>query len=619
MAKKNNAQTILAWILMAMLIAGLGGFGIDGFLSQRVTAIGTVGGRDIAAQNYGRALQSEMRAMEQQFGQALSFAQAQAFGLDQQVRAELITQAALENEADRIGISVGDQTVQRTVTGISAFQGPTGRFDMETYRFQLQNIGMTPAEFEESVRRDAARGILQSATAAGIETPENLRAPLLDYYATRHAFDLFTLTEADLTTPLGEPSEAQVQAYYDANIARFTAPEIRAITYVWITPDMLVATVEVDEAQVRALYDERIADYVQPERRLVERLVFGDDASAQAAADRLQAGDVSFDDLVAERNLTLEDVDLGDVSEDQLGAAGAAVFALDEPGAVAGPLPSTLGPALYRMNAILNAQETPYEDARDALRAELAGDRARRAIADQQESFDDLLAGGASVEELAGETPMELGQIDWSSDSAEGIAAYQEFAAAAAAITADDFPELTALSDGGLFAMRLDGVTPPSPRPLNAVREAAAAGARQEMVDAALMALGQELSADLAAQGSAAFAEARGLAPESFEGVTRLDRLTQLPETMLTSVMDGAAGTPVLTVADGRALLALIQPTQPADPEDSQTQRLVAAIDEQVGGALAQDVYAYFARALQSEAGITLNQAAIDAVHASFN
>ena len=62
MAQKKSAQSILMWILMAMLIAGLGGFGIDGFLSQRVTSIGSVGGREIDAQTYSRALQAEMRA-----------------------------------------------------------------------------------------------------------------------------------------------------------------------------------------------------------------------------------------------------------------------------------------------------------------------------------------------------------------------------------------------------------------------------------------------------------------------------------------------------------------------------------------------------------------------------
>ncbi|WP_417601056.1 SurA N-terminal domain-containing protein [Pararhodobacter oceanensis] len=619
MAKKKSAQDILMWGLMALLIAGLGGFGIDGFLSQRVTAIGTVGGRDIDAQAYSRALQTEMRAFGEQIGQTVSFEQARAFGIDAAVRRQMVTQAALENEADRIGISVGDENVQRTLTSIRAFQGPTGSFDMETYRFQLENIGQTPAQFEADVRRDAARGILQAATAAGIETPDNLRTALVDFYGTRHSFDLFTLTEANLDAPVAEPDEAAIQAYYEANIEEFTAPETRAITYAWLTPEMLRETVEVDDTTLRALYDERIETYVQPERRLVERLIYPDEAAAQAAMDRITEGSASFDDLVSERNLTLEDADLGDVSEAQLGAAGAPVFALDDPGSVTGPHATNLGPALFRMNAILNAQEVTFDEAREELHAELAGDRARRAIADQQEGFDDLLAGGATLEDLANETPMVLGAIDWSVDSAEGIAAYTEFGEAAQVITEDDFPELLRLSDGGVFALRLDGITAPAPRPLDEVRAAATAGARAVAVERALLALAQDLSVELAQQGAQDFAEAQELTPETFEAITRLDTLPQVPQAMLEEIFAADSDGPVVHVSDERALLALAGEPQAADLEDEQTQRLVAAIDEQIGSALAQDVYEYFARALESEAGISLNQAAIDAVHVNFN
>ena len=618
MAKRSSAQTILVWILLAMLIAGLGGFGIDSFLGGRVTSIGTVGNRPILAQDYARALQAEINAYGQQTGQAISLSTPQGAQIDQQVRAQLITEAALDNEAERIGISIGDANVLQSVTGMSGFRGPTGSFDMETYRFVLQNNGVTPAEFEDQVRRDAARSLIQSATAAGIETPANLRAALLDYYASRHRFDVFTLTEAQLPAPVAEPDQAAIEAYYTAHIADFTAPETRHITYVWITPEMILDSVEVDEARIRELYDERRDQFVQPERRLVERLVYGTEAEAQAALDRLNAGTASFDNLVTERGLSLDDADMGDVSEAQLGAAGAAVFALEEAGQVVGPLDSTLGPALFRMNAILNAQETTFDEARAELRAELAGDAARRTIADQHEGLDDLLAGGATLEDLATETPMQLGSLDWSSDVNEGIAAYTEFAAAAAAARADDFPEIAALSDGGLFALRLDSVTPPTPRPLAEVQDAAAAGARIEAVDAALLALGQSLSVDLASNGVEAFSEAQGIAAETLADVTRLDRQPQLPPTMLQSLLDGSEGTPVLQVAGGRAYLGLIGPTEAPDAEDSRTASLAEAVDQQIGQSLAEDVFIYFARALQTEAGISLNQTAIDAVHANF-
>lgn len=620
MAEKNSAQSIFVWLMLLLVIIGLGGFGIDGILSQRATAIGSVGGREISTQTYARALQSEMRAFQQQIGEPVSMAQAQAFGLDARARSQLITQAALENEAERVGISVGDDNVQRTVTSIGAFQGPTGQFDMTAYRFALENAGQTPSEFEEEVRRDSARGILQAATAAGTDTPAAMRTALVEYYATRHNFELYQIGEGQLPAPVADPTEEQVEAFYTANIAQFTAPEMRRISYVWLTPEMILEEIDVDEDSIRRLYDERIDAFQQPERRLVERLVFPDDAAAAEASARLAAGDVTFDALVEERGLTLDDVDLGDVRESQLGAAGAEVFALAEPGDVTAPLPTDLArPALFRMNAILDAQETSFEDARQDLRDELALDAARRSVADRHEGLDDLLAGGASIEDMASETSMVAGQIDWSRDVNDGIAGYTEFASAAAAVTADDFPELMGLSDGGVFALRLDEIIPPAPIPLDEVREAASAGARDELVNAALLAYGQTLSAELASGGAESFSEAHNLAPERFEAVTRLDRLAQVPFSMLEELMTGEVGAPILHVEGGIALLALVEDSEAPDLEDEQTESLINAIDEQIGQALSQDVFGYFANALRGEAGIELNQAAINAVHANFH
>jgi len=619
MAKKTSVQNIFVWILMALLVVGLAGFGIDGFLSQTVRSIGQVGGRDISTNNYSRSLQQEIRAIEQQFGQAIPFAQVQAMGLDAQVRARLVTQAALESEAERIGISVGDDTVQRTVTAIPAFRGPGGGFDRDTYRFTLQNAGQTPSEFEAEIRRDAARGILQAATAAGVDTPQAMRDALLDHYAARHSFALFTLAEDQLEAEVAAPSEAEIDAYYSANPDQFTAPEIRSITYAWLTPAMVLDTIDVDAEALQQLYDSRRADYVQPERRLVERLVFPDTDTATAAMARIEGGEASFEDIVTERGLSLDDTDMSDVTEGALGAAGAPVFALTEPGSVTGPHPTTLGPALFRMNAILSAQETTLDEVEDELRTELASDRARRVIADDFDLYEDLLAGGASIEDLAAETLMELGQIDWSEETSSGIAAYAEFREVAATAGTDDFPEVHVMDDGGIFALRLDAITPPAPRPLDDVRDEVAAAARAQAVDAALAAQAQALSTDLARVGAAALAEAQEIPFDSFEQITRTDTLPGLPTALLDAVFDSEPGAPVVHVTDEQAYIAVVTDRQPPDPEDAQTLRLVGAIDEQIGGALAQDVFGYFARALEREAGISFNEAAIQAVHANFN
>lgn len=617
MARKSSAQNILVWVLMGLLILGLAGFGVDGFLSQRVTSIGKVGTRDIPAEDYSRALQQELRAIEQQFGQPFPLSQAQALGLDAQVRARLVTTAALESEADRIGISVGDAQVQRTLLSIPAFRGPGGAFDRETYRFALQSAGLTPARFEEDLRREAARGILQAATAAGVETPAAMRDALLDFYGTRHSFAVFTLTEALLETPLAAPDDAAVAAYHAANPDLFTAPEIRSLSYAWLTPEMLLDSVPVSEDALRQLYQTRLSDYVLPERRLVERLAFADTGAAQAAMERIASG-ATFEQIVAERGLSLDDTDMGDVTQAQLGAAGAAVFALAEPGQVSGPHSSPVGPAIFRMNAILNAVETPFEEVRDELRDELAGDSARREVAALYDQFEDLIAGGASVSDLIAETAMTGGRIDWSTDVTEGIAAYSEFRAAARSVQAGDFPQLRSLSDGGVFVVQLDAITPPALHPLEAVYDQAAEGARIAALSDALTQLAADLAAGLGPDAVDALVEATGLTPETYELVTRTDRLTGLPADLLDTLFEGGPGTVGIAAQVGQVLLAVSTDAQAPDPGDAQTLRLIEAIDGQIGAGLAQDVFGYFARALEREAGISFNQAAIDAVHAAF-
>ena len=73
--------------------------------------------------DYARALQQEIRSVQAETGQGLTFAQAQALQIPQRVLSQLITSTAITNEARNLGVSVGDETVARELMGISAFQG----------------------------------------------------------------------------------------------------------------------------------------------------------------------------------------------------------------------------------------------------------------------------------------------------------------------------------------------------------------------------------------------------------------------------------------------------------------------------------------------------------------
>lgn len=609
--RKRKGANVVVWLLMAMLVLGLGGFGVTNY-GTGVTAIGSVGKREIDVNEYARALQSEINAFGAQIGTQIGMQEALALGLDARVRQQLVTAAALDNEADRIGLSVGDGRVAQELTSMNAFKGASGSFDRETYRFTLDRNNMTEAEFETSLREDLSRALLQGGIASGFTAPAPLTDTLYAYVAERRGLSLLRLTEADLATPLADPSDADLQAHYDANIAAFTKPEAKRITYAVLLPETLAATMTADEAALRALYDERIEEYVKPERRLVERLVFPSDADAAAAKARIDAGE-SFEAIVTERGLKLIDIDMGDVAPSDLGAAADAVFGLDAPGVV-GPFGSDLGPALFRMNAILGAQEIPFEEAREALRTEYQQDAARRAIADQLEAIDDALAGGATIEELQTEFDMELGMIDYSAKSDDTMAGYPAFREAANALAEGDFPEAVQLDDGGVVVMRLEETVPPAPIPLAEARDAVTESWRKSALTTALSARAAQIKAEVDAGASLSTYGILSVSPE----IARDGFIEGTPEGFLDTVFAMTEGE--TKVIEDVAFVGLVKLDKviPAASEGDGPAALKGAIAAQAEQALAQDAFQLFSDALSAEAGISLDQNAIAAVHANF-
>ena len=228
MSKSSTSKT-LVWILMALLIFGLGGFGITN-LGGSATSVGSVGDKEIDINAYARALQNELRAVEAQTGQSLSFADARAMGLDQIVLGNLVTTRALDAETDRLGISLGDERLAQELRAISAFKSPDGQFDREAYKFALEQINMTEAEFETSMREESARALLQTAIVSGLSMPVSYGEVILNFVGEERDVTLARLEADDLAYPVATPTEDQLEAYYNANIEDFTRPAMREIT-----------------------------------------------------------------------------------------------------------------------------------------------------------------------------------------------------------------------------------------------------------------------------------------------------------------------------------------------------------------------------------------------------
>jgi parvulin-like peptidyl-prolyl isomerase len=611
---KNKISRTFVWIIMGMVLVGLIGFGSFNF-GGGATSIGKVGDATISSDRYFREVNAQLNAVQAQTGQRLPFAQAQAFGIDRMALETVIDQVALEAETARLGVSVGDEELAARIRDISAFAGIDGTFDRDTYQYVLEQSGLTASDFEQTLRSEVARMILQSAVTNGIALPAAYTDTLYAWARENRDFTWAKIGADVLDAPVGQPDDATLTAWYEAHPDAFTLPETRKLTYVWLKPEDVIDQVEVADTDLRALYDSRIDEFRQPERRLVERLVFGAQVEADVAAKRLADGSATFEDLVAERGLKLADIDLGDVTEVDLGTAGAAVFALDAPG-VAGPAMTDLGPALFRMNAILAAQETTFDEAQPGLKAEYAADAARRLLSDMITELDDALAGGATLEDLAGEHAMTLATMDWTGAQSDGIAAYDAFREIAAQAEEGDYPEINDLSDGGLFALRLDEVVAPRLQPLDEVRAAAIAGWQADETVARVTARAEAMLAEFTAGESPA---SLGLTEMVETDQTRDGFVEGTPPALVEQVFALAApgDWAVVEDADG-ALVVRLDAVRPADQQSDEARSIKANFTQTTAQALALDVQSAFSAALEAQAGITLDRAMINAVNTSF-
>ena len=608
--KKKGGRSLVVWVLVAMLIAGLSGFGVENF-GGATAKIGRVGEIEIEANDYAREMQGQINTLTRQFGAPVSMADARSFGVDRQVLAGLVDRAALDNEAARLGLSVGDATVAAELGKISAFQGISGTFDREAYALTLQQNGTNEAAFEANLRRDVARALLTGAVAGGVVSPAPLTDTLVAYAGEKRGFSLLVLDDTALDAPLAAPTPAEVQAHYDANIATYTRPEAKRVEYAALLPETLAATMEVPEDEVQKAYDARLSEFMIPEKRLVERLVYPDEAAALAAKARLDQG-TSFDDLVAERGLTLEDVDLGDVTREELEGAADAVFALTEPGTV-GPLPSALGPALYRMNAILAAQETTLDAARPELLQILQTEAAARAIADKVEAIDDALAGGATLQDLSTEFGMTLASTDYAAgaEDNDAITGYTAFRSAADALAEGDFPEAILLEDGGLVAMQLVEILPPSPVPLDKITDKVTEATRAE-------ALARALAAKAAAAKTAVEAGATLESQGTVTAVAPTDRQATLdvgPAVVLETAFQMQPGEIRVIEAGSFVALLRLDSITAAEVTSEEGQEMQDAIRQNLDRSIAEDMAALFTATVGQQAGIALDQAVIDAVN----
>ena len=301
----------VAQLLIALLVVSFAVWGISGFFTGfNAEVVATVGNTDVTVRQFAREYETRLRQAGQQFGQQITPELAQMLQLPQQVLGRLIADAALTDEARNMGLGISDEALSTKIAEDPAFQDPSGNFDRNQFVQLLRNAGLTEDQYVEQLREGYIRQQITDGLAGETQVPDAFMRALAEYRGEERNLSWLVLTPA-LIGNVTDPSETDLQAYFDAHKSDWRAPEYRAVTLMSLSPADLADAGAVTDADAQALYDRVSATrFSTPERRRIQQIVFDSEADGQQAAAAVSGGK-TFDELLTDRGQTPEAVDIG--------------------------------------------------------------------------------------------------------------------------------------------------------------------------------------------------------------------------------------------------------------------------------------------------------------------
>ncbi|HEY1261705.1 MAG TPA: peptidylprolyl isomerase, partial [Stellaceae bacterium] len=290
-AIRSRAASLVVKVLFGMLILSFGVWGIGDIFRNRApdTVVATVGNETIDASALQNALQPALERLRLQTGGTVDLEQAKKLGVVDRVLDELIDRGLADQETGRLRLDVSDEAVRNIISHDPTFRGQNGAFDRAAFNSMLAANHMSEGQYVATTRREIAARDLFGAITSGAAAPPALVDALYRHRNETRVADIVTLPAAG-GGDVGQPTDAQLEAFYNAHKDLFRAPEYRGFTLESLTPSELAQSIEIPEAKLKEQYDQRHDDFVVPERRDVQQILAPTEAKAKEAAAALAAG-----------------------------------------------------------------------------------------------------------------------------------------------------------------------------------------------------------------------------------------------------------------------------------------------------------------------------------------
>jgi len=323
----------------------------------------------------------------------------------QAIMDRLVNTQLLQQQINKLGYGVSDEALAKALQDVQEFK-VDGKFNPERYAGMISSLGKTKSQFEHDYRNQLALQRLQNGLVnTSFVTPaETARAQAL--LGEQRDVEYVTI-DAKSFLPTVNISDAEVQAYYDANKNVYMTPETVGLQYVDLKLSDVASEVTVTEEALRAHYEQIKDKFSSGERRHAHHILITtsdgvDDAKARQQAEELYAklkSGANFEALAKESSKdpgsAVKGGDLGWAKRgDFVKPFEEALFSMS-PGDIRGPIKSDFGYHIIRLDEVEGSSKT-YEQVRVEVEADYRNEQAHSIFYERTQKFADAAFSATS-------------------------------------------------------------------------------------------------------------------------------------------------------------------------------------------------------------------------------
>ncbi|KAK48916.1 peptidylprolyl isomerase [Caballeronia jiangsuensis] len=409
----RNHQRLMMALLILIIVPGLGMVGIQGFSNyfDESSYVASVNGHKITRAEFDSAFRQQVDRARSMLGaqfdaKMFDTPEARAAMVD-----SLVQQRAMADETQRLHLTASDDAVRRALLSdpvISSLKKPDGSIDLDRYKQLLAMQGMTPAQYDERMRYTIATEQIPGSIQTTSFTSKALAQSLTELAEQKRSVQGLSLRTADYTAKI-QPTDAQLNAYYDAHRNDFATPETATIQYLLLSPSTVAAASKPSDADLKKYYDDNIQRYrTEAEVRASHILVnapkdasAADKAKAKQKAEELLAQVKAHPDQfaqIAQKNSddpgsASKGGDLGYFARGQIAGGKAfddAAFGLKK-GEVSNIVESDFGYHIIQATDVKPSITKPFDEVKDALAKDYAAQQGTKGFAENAQGFTDLV------------------------------------------------------------------------------------------------------------------------------------------------------------------------------------------------------------------------------------